>query len=182
MSAQEQRTEGADDLMASESVDQGRSFDYYDYDYGRYAAPALARRQLYVGKSKLPSKSIKKPASSSSDMLGSFSSLFGSYSGGYHDKCDNGISLGLLLTTLLGIGVMFFALFTKITMGRRKKRSLTSSPAGLEEESDFDVYTLLDKFTDIVNGGKHIHTFTLFYCSSFINPLNNPFPTNTGFT
>lgn len=168
--------------MASESVDQGRSFDYYDYDYGRYAAPALARRQLYVGKSKLPSKSIKKPASSSSDMLGSFSSLFGSYSGGYHDKCDNGISLGLLLTTLLGIGVMFFALFTKITMGRRKKRSLTSSPAGLEEESDFDVYTLLDKFTDIVNGGKHIHTFTLFYCSSFINPLNNPFPTNTGFT
>ncbi|XP_059097350.1 uncharacterized protein LOC131891730 isoform X3 [Tigriopus californicus] len=153
MSAQGKMTGATDDLMASESVDHGRSLDYYDYDYGRFAAPAVARRQLYVGKRKLPSKAIKKPVSSSSDMLGSFSSLFGSYSGGYHDKCDNGISLGLLLTTLLGIGVMFFALFTKITMGRRKKRSLTSSPAGLEEESDFDVYTLLDKFTDIVNGG-----------------------------
>ena len=41
------------------------------------------------------------------------------------DVCSSGISIGLLLTTLLGIGVMFSTLFTKVTMAmvRRKKRS-----------------------------------------------------------
>ena len=63
---------------------------------------------------------------------------YGSYSG--DDYCDNGISIGLLLTAALGIAVMFYTLYTKITMAggrRRKKRSeVEENIQDVEEEID----------------------------------------------
>ena len=57
------------------------------------------------------------------------SEQYGSYSGKY--KCDNGINLAILLTTLAGIATLFFILFTRITMfapagGRRRKKRSSS--------------------------------------------------------
>ena len=42
---------------------------------------------------------------------------YGSYAshGGY-EECDNGISLGLLLTALAALAVMFYTLYTKVTI------------------------------------------------------------------
>ena len=72
------------------------------------------------------------------------SEQYGSYSNRY--KCDNGISLAILLTTLAGISSVFFILFTRITMfngqaggGRRRKRS---SSAG---EPDPDAWDKVDE-------------------------------------
>ena len=40
---------------------------------------------------------------------------YGSYSsGGHYEECDNGISLGLLLTALAALAVMFYTLYTKV--------------------------------------------------------------------
>ncbi len=62
----------------------------------------------------------------STEPIGSFSSGYG---GGYKkDDCE-GISLALLLTTFLAIGALFFALFTKLTMIGRRKRSLADAAA-----------------------------------------------------
>ena len=38
--------------------------------------------------------------------------------------CDSGISIAVIAVTLLGIGALGYILYTKITMGRRRKRSL----------------------------------------------------------
>jgi hypothetical protein len=84
----------------------------------------------------------------SSNALGSFGGgNYGSYSSGYGDYCDNGISIGLLLTALLGIGVMFFTLFTKITMltGRRRRAASEDQEA---------LGTLVDKLQDVILGGN----------------------------
>ena len=39
--------------------------------------------------------------------------------------CDQGVGLGILLLTALGVGIMFFTLYTKVTMAmtRRKRKS-----------------------------------------------------------
>ena len=59
-------------------------------------------------------------------LLTTASEQVGSYSG--HHKCDNGVSICLLVTTLAGIGVLYFILFQRITMaGRRRKRSSSSA-------------------------------------------------------
>ena len=67
------------------------------------------------------------------------SEQYGAYSS--HYKCDNGISLAILLTTLAGIATLFFILFTRITMfaPRRKKRSFSIS------EYDPDVWDRVDE-------------------------------------
>ena len=59
------------------------------------------------------------------------SDQLGSYDG--HHKCDNGISICLLLTTLAGIGVLYFILFTRITMAGRKKRRKRRSSGAVHE-------------------------------------------------
>ena len=61
------------------------------------------------------------------DPLTAASDQLGSYSG--HHKCDNGISICLLVTTLAGIAILYFILFTRITMAgrRRKKRGSSAS-------------------------------------------------------
>ena len=38
----------------------------------------------------------------------------GSYSSSHYEECDNGISLGLLLTALAALAVMFYTLYTKV--------------------------------------------------------------------
>ena len=59
--------------------------------------------------------------SSDDDPLTAASDQLGSYDG--HHKCDNGVSICLTLTTLAGIGVLYYILFTRITMaGRRRRR------------------------------------------------------------
>lgn len=59
-------------------------------------------------------------ASNSIDLLGSLSG----HDKDHHDDCDTGINITLLLLTLLAMGVLFFTLYTKITMaGMRRKRS-----------------------------------------------------------
>ena len=68
------------------------------------------------------------------------SEQYGSYSG--HHKCDNGISLAILLTTLAGIATLFYILFTRITMFTGRRRRKRSSSAG---ESDPDAWDKVDE-------------------------------------
>ena len=136
------------DMMAAESR-HGKarsSYDYYDYnDYGGGAK--FSRRQLF------DSTKPKNPSPASLDV--SASEPYGSFGGhhGYHKECDNGISIGLLLTALLGIGVGFFTLFTKITMitKRRKKRSVGEH---LADKGSEGLGVLIEELHDIVYGGR----------------------------
>ena len=159
--------EAIDPMVASESRPRQaktKSYDYYDYyDYSGAAgnnrlAAALRLRKQRLQQQQQQQQSFAKRQSlvaTTADLTADGSTAYGSYSHhGYHD-CDNGISLGLLLTALLGIGVMFFTLFTKITMaGKRKKRDLdeligVDDPLGM----------ILERFQDFVFGGnmiKHI--------------------------
>ena len=150
---QEQQT---DPMVASESF---QSHDYYDYDYypssasSKLVAALRLRRQrqaALLNQGLAKRQSLAATSASGSDLSSQGTSAYGSYSHhGYHD-CDNGISLGLLLTALLGIGVMFFTLFTKITMaGKRKKRDVdelsgVNDPLGM----------ILERFQDFVFGGN----------------------------
>ena len=84
------------DKRGTEDAAKSRQFDI-NYDY--YGAIDIDDDPL---------------TTAASDQLGSFDG---------HHKCDNGVSICLLLTTLAGIGVLYFILFTRITMaGRRRKR------------------------------------------------------------
>lgn len=86
---------------------------------------------------------------------------YGSFSGhgGYHDDCE-GIDIGLLLTALLGIGVGFFTLFTKITMitGRRKKRDIDDTVDQIDP-----IRAILDELHDVVYGGMLFFDSVLVY-------------------
>ena len=65
--------------------------------------------------------------------------------------CDQGVGLGILLLTALGVGIMFFTLYTKVTMAmtRRKRKS-----------SDGDLSSLND-LQDYFFSGNQRHTFML---------------------
>ena len=74
----------------------------------------------------------------------------GGHSGGGYVDCE-GVDIGLLLTAVLGIGVGFFTLFTKITMivgGGRKKRDL---PTSTSKESTFE--RIINEMHDVLYGG-----------------------------
>ena len=43
--------------------------------------------------------------------------------------CDSGISIAVIAVTLLGIGALGYILYTKITMGRCRKRTLDYYPS-----------------------------------------------------
>ena len=111
--------------------------------------------------SEIPKKLVKRQLdfdglfskSPETGLLGSESSMYGSYSSGYKD-CE-GISIGLLLTALLGIGVLFFTLYTKITMlGRRRKRSAVQE--AIAEDVD-PISEFLENFQDFAFGGKYLN-------------------------
>ena len=75
---------------------------------------------------------------------------YGGHSGGGYVDCE-GIDIGLLLTAILGIGVGFFTLFTKITMivgGGRKKRDLLIPT---KETSTFT--RIINEMHDVLYGG-----------------------------
>ena len=89
------------------------------------------------------------------NQLRSGSQQYGSYSSsGY--GCDNGISLGILITAALGIAIMFYTLYTKITMGRRRKKR-----SDVEENMDLvlqDVDPLqfaISHITDFLYSGQY---------------------------
>lgn len=126
------KTSSSDSTSSKGSNREAKSLDYYDY----YDTNALKPRSgRFIG--------------SASSLLGASSNTYGSYSSHYED-CDNGISIGLLVTALLGIGVLFFTLFTKITMAGRRKRSVRE-----EIQGDTDpIRIVLDNVQDIVYGGN----------------------------
>ena len=79
--------------------------------------------------------------------------LHGSYS---DDYCDNGISIGLLLTAALGIAVMFYTLYTKITMARRRRK----------RDAEDDIETLkfgLEHITDFFYSGNNLFFMLLTF-------------------
>ena len=142
---------------------EGKSFsDYYEYyDYGDMKAKigqgsakvkpqqhALSRRQLDLDG---VGSTFSRLLGSSSNSQGSYSGLYGSYSSHGYDDCDNGISIALLTTALLGIGVLFFTLYTKITMGRKKR---SADEEDFEGNDSFGV--ILNGFSDLVYGGNDI--------------------------
>ena len=105
------------------------------------------------------------------------SQQYGSYSGGHghHKQCDNGISLAILLTTLAGIGTLFFILFTRITMapGRRRRRRKRGSSF---EDYDPDAWDMVDEelgfldtdgISDIIFGGTSPVVFTASVIACF---------------
>ena len=94
--------------------------------------PALQRRknQQKINNMKMKLKMKDQLTSGSSSNYGIYTKMkglfgqqntarsdhYGSYAshGGY-EECDNGISLGLLLTALAALAVMFYTLYTKVT-------------------------------------------------------------------
>ena len=146
--------------------------DYYDYyDYG--GAGQGAGGQNYAGNLNYQAQNmnlnrfvlqrragfggagagVARQGGAASNNYGSYS--HGSYSSGY-DDCDNGISIGLLLTALLGIAVMFYTLYTKITMAgrrrRRRKRDATEEMEDVEEQVN-PVWFAMENFQDFVYSG-----------------------------
>ena len=75
---------------------------------------------------------------------GGYSSSYGGY-----EECP-GVPIALLLTTLLGIGVMGFILFTKIQGAGRKKRAITFNWNPL---SDDWTNVFLDELIPLINFG-----------------------------
>ena len=70
--------------------------------------------------------------------------------------CDQGVGLGILLLTALGVGIMFFTLYTKVTMAMtaRKKRL-----------SDDDLWSL-QNLEEYFISGNEIHNDFLKCCKS----------------
>jgi len=69
---------------------------------------------------------------------------------GRERKCDDGVSIALLLTTLLGIGIGFFALLNAITMARRRRRRRDAN-----DDDDYPAgFGVMDKMTALINDGR----------------------------
>lgn len=89
-------------------------------------------------------------------IFGAPSQAHGSYSSNSYG-CDNGVSIGLLITTLLGIAVMFYTLYTKVTMAmmmRRRKRNADGSDLSMEdilEDTPLSVH--LNHFNEVFYNG-----------------------------
>lgn len=135
------------------------SSDYYDdYDYGYSGYPSYnTRNNLYNNQRQQQQLNRNNQAAGLNRRIGGGSTInnmraaasHGSYS---DDYCDNGISIGLLLTAALGIAVMFYTLYTKITMagGRRRRRKR-------DEDEEIESFKFgLEHITDFFYSGKKI--------------------------
>jgi hypothetical protein len=152
------------------------STDYYDYyDYGPsssiapVAAGKLGGANALYGNSMANKRVLQQRNGQLSKLGGAASSGYGSYSGHHasysgDEYCDNGISIALLLTALLGIAVMFYVLYVKITKGRRRRRA-TEELDALEEKMN-PIWFAMEHFQDFVYGGTR--TDVLTYFSQFV--------------
>ncbi len=98
---------------------------------------------------------FKDMLNSASSLIGSMGGLYGSYSHGHDETKDScqGLDLAALLTAFASIAVVFFTVYTKLTMlGRRRKRSAVD---GDEIKEDY-AGSVLDNFQDIVMEGRVI--------------------------
>ena len=94
----------------------------------KYSTEAAARQYRQLNFDQYQNNDYFSAIDDGDDPLTAASDLLGSYDG--HHKCDNGISICLLVTTLAGIATLYFILFTRITMAgrRRKKRDSSEAP------------------------------------------------------
>jgi hypothetical protein len=157
---------------ASQSVQSRQLFDnddddYYEDYYVDDPPPARRRnarrpqqqqqfRKQAVAKRQLNLLTKAKMAANrrSSAAVHASSNSVGSYSG-HHKQCDNGIPLALLLTTLLGIGALFYTLYTKVTMAPGRKRR--SSQTAWEQVEDGMATIDAEGIYDLVYGGRRLH-------------------------
>jgi hypothetical protein len=146
-----------ENLLSAASQLSTDYYDYYDEDAGvgglNSKLSGLQKNKL-IGANKLKAvqqrNETPKLRAGASKVVGSFSGHSASYSG--EEYCDNGISLALLLTALLGVAVMFYVLYTKITKaGRRRKRS-TEELNDLEENMN-PVLSAVENIEDLIYAG-----------------------------
>lgn len=153
---------GAANTRSNNRYQQSNSdyYDYYDYGGGQsnnYQRPVQQQR-VQIKRNNLVNnqQGVNRRMS---NLKAAASGGYGSYSG--DDYCDNGISIGLLLTAALGIAVMFYTLYTKITMAggrRRRKKSVESIIEDIEEEID-PIKFAIDHITDYLYSGNCISLF-----------------------
>jgi hypothetical protein len=157
-------------LSPSSTQQSADYYDYYDYSPVVSNTPAVggklaganvqsngvANRKAFQQRQGQLNRLGGVGAASSG--YGSYSGNHASYSGG-DEYCDNGISIALLLTALLGIAVMFYVLYTKITKGRRRRRS-TEELDTLEENMN-PIWFAMEHFQDFVYSGMS----TIFFYS-----------------
>jgi len=125
-------------ILTSEKIPVD-DYDYYDYD-------GLVSNGLKykAGNRELFNQRKGVPGVSATSAMGSFS---GFHAGGYGEEyCDNGISVALLITALLGLAVMFWVLYTKITMAAGRKRR--------SDHGSKNYLTFLETFEDLVYAGR----------------------------
>ena len=107
-------------------------YDYYDYnsnydgDGGDSFLTGIPQRNMYRNRNTVFRKKFYPP-SYSSQLLMSRDDDYdrdSSYGNGCYEE---GVSIGLLLTVALGVGLMGYVLYTKIVKngGRRKKRGIS---------------------------------------------------------
>lgn len=150
-------------VVGANSRNNRNNLDYYDYyDYGGSSAvqqqrfqqqPLQQQRFLKNNNNNLQLGAAGSFNRRMSNMKSAASGGYGSYSG--DDYCDNGISIGLLLTAALGIAVMFYTLYTKITMAGGRRRKKRAELEEVEEEID-PISFSLDHITDILYSGNEI--------------------------
>ena len=143
---------------------QSNNYDYYDYDYGGSSnqnqnnfspQQTFQQRRLNNNRGGGNGGILGGLNRRMSQMKAAASGGHGSYSG--DDYCDNGISIGLLLTAALGIAVMFYTLYTKITMagGRRRKKRSEVEENLVDVEAEIDpIKFSIDHITDFMYSGN----------------------------
>ena len=77
-------------------------------------------------------------------------------------ECKDGVSLGFIAIVVLGILTMWYILFTKITMGRRKRD--LSSNVSVDDSKTEDAFEFVK--SAIFSGRSHYKTFPYQVCIS----------------
>ena len=101
--------------------------DYYDYSYDAGTLTDIPSKNMYKKRNNM---FTRISVGSSDDYDRDYHHMASGY--GHHVGCyEEGVSIGLLLTTFLGIAIMGYTLYTKIKANggkrRRKKRSVVGN-------------------------------------------------------
>jgi hypothetical protein len=164
---------GNSKLSASSTQQSTDYYDYYDYspavnnvqgaggngNAGKLGNGNVVANNLAQKKALLQQRNgqLSRLGGAASSGVGAYSGHHASYSEEY---CDNGISIALLLTALLGIAVMFYVLYTKITKGRRRRRS-TEELDVLEEKMN-PIWFAVEHLQDLVFSGMKAFEYFFF--------------------